>query len=63
MSSDAAIPGPPGHWLIGNLSDIDVENTMESLCSLTQTYGGCFLALHEAALAASMRKESCRDRG
>ncbi|KAF3037153.1 hypothetical protein E8E11_005303 [Didymella keratinophila] len=39
MLSDAAIPGPPGHWLVGNLGDIDVDNTAESLCSLTRTYG------------------------
>lgn len=36
MLPDATIPGPPGYWLIGNLGDIDVDNTMESLCSLMQ---------------------------
>lgn len=37
--SHAAIPGPPGQHFFGNLWDIDTENTMESLSSLTEVYG------------------------
>lgn len=40
MSSDTAtIPGPPGLPFIGNISDIDAENPIQSLCNLTDTYG------------------------
>ena len=33
------IPGPPGLPLIGNISDIDAENPIQSLCNLTDIYG------------------------
>ena len=40
MSSDTAtIPGPPGLPFVGNISDIDAENPIQSLCNLTDTYG------------------------
>ncbi|KAF2833493.1 NADPH-cytochrome P450 reductase-like protein [Ophiobolus disseminans] len=35
----ATIPGPPGLPLLGNLSDIDAENPIQSLCTLTTKYG------------------------
>ncbi|KAF2843876.1 cytochrome P450, partial [Plenodomus tracheiphilus IPT5] len=35
----AAIPGPVGRWLFGNLADIDAERPMQSLCDLTREYG------------------------
>jgi hypothetical protein len=38
----ATIPGPPGRPLVGNMGDIDAEQPMQSLCSLTDTYGQCF---------------------
>jgi hypothetical protein len=40
----ATIPGPPGRPLVGNMGDIDAEHPMQSLCSLTDTYGQCFLS-------------------
>ncbi|KAF2995803.1 hypothetical protein E8E13_000542 [Curvularia kusanoi] len=40
MSSEPVIiPGPPGLPFIGNVSDIDPDNTNQSLCNLTDTYG------------------------
>ncbi|KAF3041836.1 hypothetical protein E8E11_004968 [Didymella keratinophila] len=40
MSSESAtIPGPPGLPFVGNISDIDAENPIQSLCNLTDTYG------------------------
>jgi cytochrome P450/NADPH-cytochrome P450 reductase len=33
------IPGPPGLPIVGNLADIDTENPIKSLCTLTATYG------------------------
>jgi hypothetical protein len=45
--SNAAIPGPAGHWLIGNVGDINVDNTTESMCRLTRTHGECSLLLRE----------------
>lgn len=40
MSSETAtIPGPPGLPFIGNISDIDAENPIQSICNLTDTYG------------------------
>ncbi|PSN59760.1 cytochrome P450 [Corynespora cassiicola Philippines] len=33
------IPGPPGLPLVGNISDIDAENPIQSLCNLTDIYG------------------------
>ena len=37
------IPGPPGRPLVGNAWDVDAENPLQSLCSLTNTYGRCLL--------------------
>jgi cytochrome P450/NADPH-cytochrome P450 reductase len=36
---DATIPGPPGLPFVGNLPDIDLDNPIKSLCTLTQQYG------------------------
>jgi cytochrome P450/NADPH-cytochrome P450 reductase len=33
------ITGPPGLPIIGNVSDIDAENPIVSLCNLTDIYG------------------------
>ncbi|KAH7095469.1 NADPH-cytochrome P450 reductase-like protein [Paraphoma chrysanthemicola] len=33
------IPGPPGLPILGNLSDIDAQNPIQSLCNLTTKYG------------------------
>lgn len=33
------LPGPPGLPFIGNVSDINPENPILSLCNLTDTYG------------------------
>lgn len=33
------IPGPPGHYLIGNMNDVDPVDTMASLGRLADTYG------------------------
>ncbi|KAI3326326.1 cytochrome P450 [Xylariaceae sp. AK1471] len=37
-----AIPGPPGWPLIGNLLDIDLNNTMQSFMVLTEQWGRIF---------------------
>lgn len=39
------IPGPRGRLLLGNIGDIDPDNMMLSLCSLTETYGQSFALL------------------
>jgi cytochrome P450/NADPH-cytochrome P450 reductase len=45
MSTDTAtIPGPPGLPFVGNISDIDAENPIQSLCNLTDTYGTQYLS-------------------
>ncbi|KAH9989422.1 cytochrome P450 [Xylariaceae sp. FL0662B] len=36
------IPGPPGWPLIGNLLDIDLDNTMQSFMALTEEWGRIF---------------------
>ncbi|KAF1840671.1 NADPH-cytochrome P450 reductase-like protein [Cucurbitaria berberidis CBS 394.84] len=33
------IPGPPGLPIVGNIADIDAQNTILSLCNLTSKYG------------------------
>ncbi|CAO2650266.1 Nn.00g015580.m01.CDS01 [Neocucurbitaria sp. VM-36] len=33
------IPGPPGLPIVGNLSDIDAQNPIQSMCTLTSKYG------------------------
>ncbi|KAF2787026.1 cytochrome P450 [Melanomma pulvis-pyrius CBS 109.77] len=38
-TSDVLIPGPPGRRFIGNLWDIDFQNTMDSLRKLTDVHG------------------------
>jgi cytochrome P450/NADPH-cytochrome P450 reductase len=38
----ATIPGPPGLPLIGNVSDINADNPVESLCRLSAKYGPIF---------------------
>jgi cytochrome P450/NADPH-cytochrome P450 reductase len=35
----AIIPGPPGLPIVGNMSDIDSENPIKSLCTLSAKYG------------------------
>ncbi|KAF2023181.1 NADPH-cytochrome P450 reductase-like protein [Setomelanomma holmii] len=35
----AAIQGPPAKPIVGNLTDIDAQNPIQSLCSLTTKYG------------------------
>ncbi|KAF3015030.1 hypothetical protein E8E14_009804 [Neopestalotiopsis sp. 37M] len=42
MSESLSIPGPPPLPLIGNLRDIDLNNTIQSFTSLAKTYGPIF---------------------
>lgn len=42
MAETIPIPGPPGLPLIGNLRDIDINNTIQSFESLAATYGPIF---------------------
>lgn len=42
MAETTPIPGPPGLPLIGNLKDIDLNNTVQSFMSLSETYGPIF---------------------
>jgi cytochrome P450/NADPH-cytochrome P450 reductase len=38
----AIIPGPPGLPILGNMSDIDADNPIKSLCTLSAQYGPIF---------------------
>jgi hypothetical protein len=42
MSESIPIPGPPPLPLIGNLRDIDLNNTIQSFTSLAKAYGPIF---------------------
>ncbi|EMR70665.1 putative cytochrome p450 oxidoreductase - protein [Eutypa lata UCREL1] len=42
MAETIPIPGPPGLPLIGNPKDIDLNNTVQSFISLSETYGPIF---------------------
>ncbi|KAF1930650.1 cytochrome P450 [Didymella exigua CBS 183.55] len=48
----ATIPGPPGLPFVGNISDIDAENTMLSLCNLTDTYEQVRNGVHDGLFTA-----------
>ncbi|KAL5115197.1 hypothetical protein ACEQ8H_006871 [Pleosporales sp. CAS-2024a] len=39
MEQQAIIPGPPGLPLVGNISDIDAENPIQSLMTISAKYG------------------------
>jgi cytochrome P450/NADPH-cytochrome P450 reductase len=38
----AVIPGPPGLPIVGNIADVDAENPIKSLCTLSAKYGPIF---------------------
>lgn len=68
MSESIPIPGPPALPLIGNLRDIDLNNTVQSFLSLAKTYGPIFklylggserifIAEHELANEVLSRKD------
>jgi hypothetical protein len=57
----ATIPGPPGLPIIGNISDIDATNPIQSLSNLTKQYGKslAWTSLNNKSTAALHEQRRC----